>query len=333
MGRLEELFQEDWEWEMNDNPEFASQAGKFDIHHTVYLQKVSPDSYSERSKHSKDMLAKIDSIVSDGGLTSQQSIFAQLFRSMHSELARSIDDFPLYLMSINSIGVGCVAYSFSESVEWLRFDSVNDFELYLKKLHAFHAQVDETIECMREGVKRGYIASKDTVVDVESQLQEIIDGDLSPLTQPLETESAKSLLSDSKLLTELRNAIEDTRRGYRKFLHFFADEYSKVLRASPACSTLPNGAALYQQCLRFHTTTDMTADEIHAVGLAEVERIESRMRSEVLAPLGFAAGDFAAFVEQARRSDPAAIRKGRILRVGGGHRWDQRIANKRVSGM
>jgi uncharacterized protein (DUF885 family) len=299
-SELECLFQEDWDWEMNDNPEFASQAGKFDTKPSVYLQNLSPASYTERSKHSKEMLAKIDAILSKGGLTSHHSIFAQLFRNMHAELVESIDNHPLYLIPINSIGVGCVAFSFSESVEWLRFDSVNDFELYLKKLHAFHAQVDETIECMREGVKRGYVASKATVVEVESQLQEIIDGDLSPLKQPLETETAKVILSGSNLLSELRDAIEDTKRGYRKFLHFFLDEYSKALRESPACSSLPNGAALYQQCLRFHTTTDMTADEIHAVGLAEVERIEARIRGEVLAPLGFAADQFPAFVEQVR---------------------------------
>ena len=270
---LEELFEEDWEWEMKDNPEFASQAGQFDIvHGEVQLQSISPAAYAERSKHSKEMLQKLKAILEKCELTPQQSVFAKLFQSIHSDLSESIDRFPLFLIPINSIGVGCITYAFSESVEWLRFDSLNDFDRYLKKLRAFHVLVDENIECMREGMKKGYVASSAAVVNVESQLAEIIDGDLAPFKEPLETDKAKQLLAGSPLLGELLEAIEDTRRGFRAFLAFFRDEYSKALRASPACSDLPGGAALYQQCLRFHTTTDMTADEIHAVGLEEVGR-------------------------------------------------------------
>ena len=79
---------------------------------------------------------------------------------------------------------------------------------------------------------------------------------------------------------------------------FVRDEYTPHLRADAAFSALPSGPAGYAACLRYHTTTTLSADEIHEMGLAEVARIEARYAAEVVAPLG--QPDFASFLAHAK---------------------------------
>ena len=71
----------------------------------------------------------------------------------------------------------------------------------------------------------------------------------------------------------------------------------------PGCSSLPSGGDIYQACLRYHTTTDLTAEQIHAIGLAEVATIEARYVKDVLTPLGYRGGidKFPEFTSDAQR--------------------------------
>jgi uncharacterized protein (DUF885 family) len=89
--------------------------------------------------------------------------------------------------------------------------------------------------------------------------------------------------------------------GYREFLGFFQKEYLPHARATLAASDLPNGRAYYQQQIRQYTTLDLAPEEIHKIGLAEVDRISKEM-NEVMGQAGFK-GDFAAFLKFLR-TDP-----------------------------
>lgn len=84
--------------------------------------------------------------------------------------------------------------------------------------------------------------------------------------------------------------------GYKMFRDFFMLEYMPVCRSSPSISSLPNGQAVYDSYLRFHTTTNLTAAEIHDIGLKEVASIESRYKLDVMTPLGVDAENFRDFV-------------------------------------
>ena len=89
--------------------------------------------------------------------------------------------------------------------------------------------------------------------------------------------------------------------GYRELLEFFQKEYMPKARTTLGASELPNGRAYYALKIRQFTTLDLTPEEIHKIGLAEVERISAEMNS-VMKSVGFT-GDFAAFL-QFLRTDP-----------------------------
>ena len=173
---LKNLLIEDWNFEMKDNPEFASQAGQHNIvrDDDNALQDVSPQGYLNRAKHSRLMVEKVTDIIQEARaklyradeleklsseemkelqsgnfselwkteniadrLDSHHLLIAEMFKTMHQECEFNISNNKLYLLPINSMGVGGVVFSFIESVEMMRFESSDDFEYYLKRLKSF----------------------------------------------------------------------------------------------------------------------------------------------------------------------------------------------------
>ena len=413
---LQALFREDWEFEMLDNPEFASQAGEHDLrfggdpedvdNQLFYLQDVSPGGYIRRVEHSKKMLLRVREILQENDarryryeqfqelsledrekvltessfkelwkadserpdlLSDEEYFQGRMFRSMHMDCEQMIGMARFYLLPINSMGVGGVTMSFVENVEMMRLACQADFDLYLRRLRAFHVQIDQFIEALKEGVRTGMVASKAMCKDVESQLEQLISSDLDMLRAPFmpppekaayeanlaeaqrnekdqkqiyddmlkkaqetmrkaderrataaqkqyelavsEREISEKTLSDcinifqsnlddkvtEELRAEILQAIDETKVGFAKVLTFYREEYCLHTREDPSCSSLPNGSEIYQQCLKYHTTTDLTAEEIHQLGLSEVATIEKRYVEDVLKPLGFT-GSFGEFV-------------------------------------
>ena len=303
---LQDLFASDWAWEMEDNPEFASQSGEHDIVPVPgkELQDLSPSAYTARREHSQQMLEAIRSIQATCSLSKTEAIYAALFERSHREICQAIDSAPMYLLPINSMMAGGVLFSFSESIEWMRFESVGDFKLYLGRLKAYPRQINQFIEAMRAGIASGYVASTAMVRSVQQQMDDILEGDLPDFVSPLNGDEATAILSQEPGLREsLEEAIAGIKPALRTFRDFYIAEYVSALRIDPACSALPNGVDAYNILLKCHTTTDLTADEVHEIGLKEVATIEARYINDVLLPLGFEPDQFSKFVEFVRH-DP-----------------------------
>jgi len=108
---------------------------------------------------------------------------------------------------------------------------------------------------------------------------------------------------DAELKQQVEQGIENCFKGsLRGLLNFIEEFYSERVRDDPGCKSLRNGVDVYAQCLRFHTTTAKTAQEIHDLGLQEVARIEARFQHEVLDILGFK-GTFTEFAGSLKK-DP-----------------------------
>jgi uncharacterized protein (DUF885 family) len=300
---LKNLFDLDWQWELADNPEFASQAGQHDIacisgHE---LQDVSPGAYELRRLHSEEMLVAVRRIIAQGGLTKEESIYASLFERSHAEIITGIDTAPMYMIPINSMMAGGVLFSFAESIEWMRFESVADFQLYEKRVRAFPRQTTQFIDAMRAGLARGYVASVAMTSNVAGFIESFLSGDLAEFFAPLNDGDGPSILASSPGLKEsLENAIAGVKPAIQIFKGFYETEYVPALRQEPGCSSLPNGYEAYCTLLKCHTTTELTPDEVHEIGLQEVAKIEERYRKEVLLPLGFEEDKFNDFVEFVR---------------------------------
>jgi len=297
---LQAAFAEDWAWEMNDNPEFASQAGEHDTLRPAgcALQGVAPQHYAQRREHSVKMAARLQEMLAGNSLTREEKVLATLVESQHTDMIHTFDTIPLYLLPLNSIGAGGVCFSFLEHLEWMRLETQADLETLVLRLEACPGQNEEFIESMREGLRRGFIASTAQLRRVESFFEGHADEAASLFDELAPAVELANKLQATDLLSRITEGCRLLRQSFRNVLIFMRTDYFPQARPEPGCSSLPSGIAGYEACLKYHTTTTLTAAEIHAKGLAEVAHIEERYIKDVCVPLGFP--DFPSFLAAAK---------------------------------
>jgi uncharacterized protein (DUF885 family) len=185
------------------------------------------------------------------------------------------------------------------------FRNVQDYDNFLARMDGFAVWVDHSIANMREGVARGVVQPRVVVARTIPQLtaQLVDDPRESVFWQPLLNFPAGISVADRRRLIEAyRGKISGTvLPAYRRLRDFLENEYLPRARASVGMSGLSGGASWYAYLARYHTTTAMTPQEIHALGLAEVARIRAEME-RVKNGVGHA-GDLRSFLD-ALRADP-----------------------------
>jgi uncharacterized protein (DUF885 family) len=183
--------------------------------------------------------------------------------------------------------------------------TVVELERYVARLEALPRALDQSRGLLQEGLSHGMTPPRGPIQTVPDSLRSLVPDEAasSPLLQPLVAEVAKLPPSDrDRLLSRAKTTY--TQRivpAAHRLRTYFAEEYLPRCRESIACTSLPEGAALYAHLVGWHTTTPLTPQEIHAIGLAEVARIREAMRS-VMAETRFG-GDFPGFVAFLR-TDP-----------------------------
>lgn len=196
-------------------------------------------------------------------------------------------------------------------LSWVRwsdetdFSSVEDYQNYITRLRALPEVMDEYIALMREGLRTGM-----------TQPQVILEGREVPIRKQLVETAERStfykpFLSINEninanvkqdLISRARTAVmQGVVPAYQRLLDFFVDEYFAGARNSLAASSLPGGKRFYAEQIYRYATVDMSADEIHQLGLDEVARIRAEMEA-IIEAVAFD-GDFAAFI-QFLRTDP-----------------------------
>lgn len=280
--RLRAILDADFKFQLKDNPEFASQAGFHE--HGGELQSLFPRDWENRQAHNTAILEKIDGLdLTAEDVSEEQRLHAQLLKAAMKDESQAIE-LGCHLMPINSIGIGGVYNNFIETVEFMPFETEEDFVKYLGRLMAFPKQVEGFQDLLAYGRgMRGITASKSMMRGVAERMKQLIEGDLAELHAPLEGKTV-----DPELVEQIKQAIEHCFRGsLRRIQDFLVGFYGSCARADPGVKAVRNGAEIYAVCLKYHTTTSKTAEEIHEMGLREVARIEGRFQTEVLDAVGF----------------------------------------------
>ena len=157
------------------------------------------------------------------------------------------------------------------------FETVKDYDNWLSRASGFPPAVDGMIADMREGIKRGVVLPKPLIKPVLPQLQNLGGADIekSVYMAPLKKFPSTFTEADKTRLTTAYTALVRDRivPAYQRLLAFMRDTYLPAGRDTLALSALPDGKAWYAFRARASTTTDMSPDAIHAIGLAEVARI------------------------------------------------------------
>jgi uncharacterized protein (DUF885 family) len=177
------------------------------------------------------------------------------------------------------------------------FKTVKDYEDFLARSKEYVQWSDAAIERMRDGVKRGVTQPAIVVPKIVAQLRGVLAEDPEKTIFWQAVKNMPESIRDpdrSRLNAAYRRAIqEEILPSYQRLADFMEREYLPHARSTVGWSALPNGAAWYELQVRTTTTTDMSANEIHDLGLSEVARIRGEME-RVKSQLGFR-GDLHAF--------------------------------------
>jgi len=186
-----------------------------------------------------------------------------------------------------------------------QFRKTKDIDSYLNKLSALPNYFDENIHWMRQGLATGITQPQAVLVGYEQSILAFIPKQTED-SQFLKPFTTASTLIDAKVLADKKQQLIEILKAkvipaYQNYYQFFTQEYFPNARKTIGVSETPNGNAFYSNRVKHYTTTDMTPEEIHTLGLSEVKRIRKEM-TEVIVKTGFK-GSFTEFTHFLR-TDP-----------------------------
>ena len=192
------------------------------------------------------------------------------------------------------------------------FQTVEDYDTYIARMASLPRYFAEHTANMRAGLARGFSVPQVTLEgrDVSLQAYAGDDAEQNPFWKPFEQMPERFSEADrERLLAAGRGEIAASIiPAYRKLLSFMREEYVPNTRTPLAAEKMPDGEAYYAQQIRQYTTLNLSADEIHAIGLKEVARIEAAMRA-IMSEVGFE-GTIAEFNESLRTNPQFVARTG-----------------------
>jgi uncharacterized protein (DUF885 family) len=297
--QLKTLFDNDWQWTLRHQPEYATQVG--DKRYNDRLSDTSLAGSRENNAHQKEMLDQVKQIDRNT-LAGQDLISYDMFvyeKTRAVEAAQFYEYNPEPLTHMDGIQI-----TLPQLVEQMPFGNAKDYHNYLARLRAVPKHIDGIIEQLQHGMETGWMEPKVTTQLIPDQLKEFVarldDGTLAepfkkmPLSIPKSTRERLRQESTRVLHGNVAPAL-------RKLEAFVREQYLPKCRDTIAASALPGGPAWYGFAVRHGTTTSMTPQEIHALGLREVARIQAEVQT-VMNQVGFKGSrtDFAKFLN----SDP-----------------------------
>jgi len=280
------LFDEQYESDLRNFPERATAFG--DYRYNDKLAEYSLDAIRQRHKTDEDFLKRLQAIPTAGFTDQDQLSHDLLIRVLEQRIA----DFELkeYEMPVNQ--QNGIHTSLADLPLSVPFDSVKHYEDYIARLHQIPRVLSQTTEVLRAGMKDKLMPVRFLLEKLPVQCQGIIDAD--PFLLPTRKFPTSISADDQKRLTQqITDAINnDVIPAYKTFAAFLGKEYALQGRTALAITSLPDGQKRYQNDIYGRTTTHMTPDEIHQLGLREIERIQAEMTS-IAKKEGFA--DLASF--------------------------------------
>ena len=280
------LFDEQYESDLRNFPERATAFG--DYRYNDKLADHSLDAIARNHKTDEGFLARLEAIPTTG-FTDQDQLSHDL---MVRVLEQRMTDFDLkeYEMPINQ--QGGVHTGLADLPLSVPFDSVKHYEDYIARLHQIPRVLTQATEVLRAGMNDKLMPVRFLLEKLPVQCEGIIDAD--PFLLPTKKYPASISAEDQKRLTQqITDAINtDVIPAYKTFANFLRTEYAPAGRTTLSITSLPDGEKRYQNDIYARTTTHMTPDEIHQLGLREIDRIETEMTA-IAKKEGFA--DLASF--------------------------------------
>ena len=297
--------EQDWKRWMNDYPVMATFIGYPGQNRR--WSDDSPAGIEARVKHLHESLATLKTISRDALLGSQQlnyDLYRSLLETAEEGLQYGNDPLPFASVVPGNRWMpmdqmGGIQTGVAATLAAMPHQTVADYEDILARLEKAPIVVEQGQALMQEGLKKGYTPPKPMLRDVPKQIADLTPSNplASPLLEPFTKFPAGFAEAERARLTKRAEQIytSSVAPAFQKLHDYMVSTYLPACRESIAVSALPDGAAAYAFLIRWQTTTNLTAQQIHELGLAEVKRIRAEM-DKVIASTGFK-GSFHDFIE------------------------------------
>ena len=299
------FLEEDWKHWMEEYPVMASFIGY--PGQSRRWSDDSPAGIEARINHLHQSLAVLKTISRDG-LPAAEQLNYDLYRALlqNAEEGLQYGDDPLPFASVVPGNnwmpmdqMGGVQTGVAATLAAMPHQTVADYEDILARFEKVPVVLEQNQALLQEGLKKGYTPPKLMLRDVPKQIADLIPADpmASPLLEPFTKFPAGFPETERTRLTKRAQQIYagSVVPAFKKLHDYFSSTYLPACRESISVSTLPNGAATYAFLVRWQTTTNLTSQQIHEIGLAEVKRIRAEM-DKVILSTGFK-GSFHEFTE------------------------------------
>jgi len=265
------LFEEQYESDLRNFPERATSFG--DYRYNDQLGDYSLEAIARRNGTNEAFLARLEAIATEGFSDQDQLSHDLLVRVLKQRLT----DFRLkeYEMPINQ--QNGIHTSLADLPLSVPFDTVKQYEDYVSRLRQIPRVLNQTTEVLRAGMKDKLMPVRFLLEKLPVQCEGIIESD--PFLRPTKKYPAGISAEDQKRLTQqITDAINsEVIPAYKSFAAFLRTDYAPQGRTTLAITSLPEGEKRYENDIYARTTTHMTPDEIHQLGLREMDRIQSEM--------------------------------------------------------
>jgi uncharacterized protein (DUF885 family) len=265
------LFDEVWETGLRHAPERATAVG--DYRYNDKLSDVSLAEIVARDKEDRAFLTRLKAIPTDG-FPDQDLLSHELMQRSFEQrmIAFELKNYEMPVNQFNGIHTGLANLPLA-----VPLDSVKHYEDYIARLHQMPRALNQTIDLMRAGMKDNLMPVRFLLEAVAVQCQGIIDN--NPFLIPTRKYPAGISAEDQQRLTQQITDVakNEVLPAYKSFAEFVRTDYAPHGRAALAVTSLSDGQRRYQFDIYNSTSTHMTADEIHNLGLREIDRIEGEM--------------------------------------------------------
>lgn len=294
-----ELREEIWQYTLDQNPMMATSVG--DRRGDGKLGDNSLTAYDASVAESRAFLARLNAIDIAEFPQDLAVDYAIVKRGLEDTIAESAFDHSRYITFTNRGGWYSIPASLSYGSP---FFTLADYQSYVSRLEAFSEYNDAALSRTREAVARGLTHPCIAMEGFEASLggQIFSQAEDSPSWSPFAKRPGTISDQDwAALKTRAETALEQgVFPALQEFADYYVTEYAPKCRTETGISVTPDGAAYYANRVANYTTTDMTPDQIHNLGLSEVARIRAEMET-VAAGAGF--DNREAFIENLR-TDP-----------------------------
>lgn len=264
-----------WQWRIDTDPELAASLGFLSMRRSTHaLDPRSLKSFEQREEWLKQALKRVLETVRYDDLDNFDKLSYDLYLKQLTDYVTFTPHHKAYLLCVNRLEgpqTDLALYA-----RYLPLKTKEQRTFYLDFLNAIPGQLSQVIELLQAGLAQERTPAQISLDGVVDQFRKMVDGKLEAFRKPIEAVFPGSELDT--LDACVRQIEGPVQAAWNALANFLEHDYIPYLRTEiSAVKGYPAGETYYKDCLEFHTTTTMTAEDIHQLGLDEVERVRQNM--------------------------------------------------------